>query len=434
MTMDAQEAIAAIAQMDLHTNDDAFSRWLARKKKRAELQNSHALQQRDTFTQKAHADLHTAAHTSPRINEHSSLHRSSQSAASRQAQLDEMLKKRTRSQEAFIAWWERKEEARLQAEEKEQRAKQAAELLILAQQTAEQVKAARVEAALKRWSHDKLEEYRRRVENEQAECALQQQKEREKREQAKIAFKNWRTRVEQEEKSAAAHAPNQPFAKHTNRWIDIPVEHAPPPPKSKTAYLHPSKELPILAPHNLYKDYSLYQQMAPSYLIKYPTQVASGGVGLSLHQFDVPCSKSSTSEPKNEHPPQNSRLRARTASVKPKVSTTRIRTASVQPTFGSASTNRISPNAKARGKAVSTAIKAPDAKTEVCFPADFAPSDTLPVAVAKLPVPLPVTDPTPWPAVDGEGTADLAALALAVVVLAAEPEDALAGIETDAES
>ncbi|KAJ3242005.1 hypothetical protein HDU81_008877 [Chytriomyces hyalinus] len=350
MTMDAQEAIAAFAQMDLHTNDDAFSRWLARKKKRAEQQNSHhTLQQRETFTQKAHADLHTAVHASPRINEHSSLHRSSQSAASRQAQLDEMLKKRTRSQEAFIAWLERKEEARLQAEEKEQREKQAAEMLILEQQKAEQVKAARVDAALKRWSHDKLEENRRRAEKEQAERALQQQKERQKREQAKIAFQNWRKRVEQEEKYSAAHAPNQPFAKHTNRWIDIPVEHAPPPPKSKTAYLHPSKELPILAPHNLYKDYSLYQQMAPSYLIKYPTQVASGGVGLSLNQFDVPCSNSSPSEPKNEHPAQNPRLRARTTSVKPKVSTTRIRTASVQPTFGSASTNRIPPNAKTRG-------------------------------------------------------------------------------------
>ncbi|KAI8841057.1 hypothetical protein BJ741DRAFT_705856 [Chytriomyces cf. hyalinus JEL632] len=348
MTMDAQDAIAAFAQMDLHTNDDAFSRWLARKKKRAELQNSRPLQQEDTLNQKANTDVHTAAHASPKVTEHSSVLRSNQTAASRQAQLDDMLKKRTRSQKAFIAWLERKEEARLQAEEKEQREKQAAELLFLEQQKAEQIKAARVEAALKRWSQDKLEENRKRVEKEQAERALQQQKERQKREQAKTAFKNWRKRVEQEEKDTAGHSSNIPFAKHTNRWIDIPVDHVPNPPKSKTAYLHNSKELPILAPHNLYKDYSLYQQMAPSYLIKYPTQVASGGVGLSLNQFDVPCSNPSPAELKNEHPPQNPRLRARTASVKPKVSSTRIRTASVQPTFGSASTNRIPPHAKTR--------------------------------------------------------------------------------------
>ncbi|KAI8612177.1 hypothetical protein BC830DRAFT_1171291 [Chytriomyces sp. MP71] len=355
--------IEQLAQLDLHTPDEAFAEWLRRKRANARPNVSPhlAFAGPGVARARAHASCATSRTATPAPSPSIAAAPKPRSAVGvharfeaptpipvatksetheRQKRFDEMLRKKARSQKAFLAWLERKEETRIVEEGRAVRKAQAKAEEEERERTRQEAKAQRVKAALEQWQHEKQEEEARQRALELERQQQREQEERAKQERAKEAFKAWRERVDKE-----AHTnptPKTPFASHSHRWIDImptaahlvgSAHLAEQPKKNKLGYPH--SKLEVLSPPNLYKDYSLYQTMAPSYIIKYPSQVASGGVGLSLSYFNPnaqttsPTSKMSAPA-KPREAPLASRPRARTNSVKPKLEGPKTRSASAQ--------------------------------------------------------------------------------------------------------
>ncbi|KAJ3065956.1 hypothetical protein HDU98_010698 [Podochytrium sp. JEL0797] len=152
--------------------------------------------------------------------------------------------------------------------------------------------------AIEQWKAEKTlkdkQAEEQRVKEEQAMEELKAEKQR----KCNAAFLAWKREKESASKENTAN-----FAPHSHRWIDIvsPVLRAPnagPPKRGKAK--QPPQEL--LSPPHLYKDYCMYEEMAPNYKVKYPSQVASGGVGLCLNSFETRLCPPPP-EPKAKHVP-----------------------------------------------------------------------------------------------------------------------------------
>ncbi|ORY40134.1 hypothetical protein BCR33DRAFT_787691 [Rhizoclosmatium globosum] len=316
------QIINQFAQADLHSDDDAFRLWLSRKKEERKLRtgSSSGTTRSASPTQnnvsfqipindgERKAETGTARASSPAL----SLVPSQLSAATinthpTQLDLEELLTKRARSQQAFLAWVARKEvsvchlltahthpntrfEGTTTAQEESLRRKMEKEKEVqLVQQHQEQQRKEREKEAIRRWKLEKVRKDKEAEERREREAAEEEERKRQREKLGNEAFEAWR---KEKEKNGGSLKGNLnlyntgPFAAHSHRWLDI----VPPSGSHKHQRLSKAQQSQLhelLSPPNLYKDYVLYETMAPNYKIKYPSQVASGGVGLCLSSFET---------------------------------------------------------------------------------------------------------------------------------------------------
>ncbi|KAJ3290296.1 hypothetical protein HDU79_003398 [Rhizoclosmatium sp. JEL0117] len=298
------QIINQFAQADLHSDDDAFRLWLSRKKEERKLRSgsssgttrSASPTQNNVSFQipindgERKAETGTARASSPAL----SLAPSQLSAATinthpTQLDLEELLTKRARSQQAFLAWVARKEEQQLAQEESLRRKMEKEKEVQLVQQHQEQQRKEREKEAIRRWKLEKVRKDKEAEERREREAAEEEERKRQREKLGNEAFEAWR---KEKEKNGGSLKGNLnlyntgPFAAHSHRWLDI----VPPSGSHKHQRLSKAQQSQLhelLSPPNLYKDYVLYETMAPNYKIKYPSQVASGGVGLCLSSFET---------------------------------------------------------------------------------------------------------------------------------------------------
>ncbi|KAJ3031219.1 UNVERIFIED_CONTAM: hypothetical protein HDU68_005825 [Siphonaria sp. JEL0065] len=328
-TIDAtvHQIINQFAQADLHSDDDAFRSWLQKKKADRKLNHrgssnttrsvSPSIQPSIPSPQPQPASASAAFQSQFQHQMNSQLYsdreddngkenmsRSRTPNQQHQNELDALLVKRARSQQAFMAWVAHKEEQQLALEEAQRRQLQREKEQQLIRQHQEAQRKDRERAAIARWNADKAAALKAAEEAALKSAEEIRIRNDEKRRQCSAAFDQWR-RTKQEQltkqtQAAQQHHPHNnnnnnnnktmPFVAHSHRWIDIvspTMSHTHQhlhQKKKSTTNNHPQE---LLSPPNLYKDYSMYEKMAPNYKIKYPSQVASGGVGLCLNIFET---------------------------------------------------------------------------------------------------------------------------------------------------
>ncbi|KAJ3126072.1 hypothetical protein HK100_010449 [Physocladia obscura] len=323
--METDATISHFAHLDLHADDIAFRDWLQRKKAQRRLRTktdstSAALSTRTTSPASA-AVLPTSDVKSPpprskkslsvsldyeEISEPKSVIISAQQP--QQTELDALLQQRARSQQAFLAWVQRKEEEKVNLEEKQRRkqARESKQAQVTQQQ--ESLRRKRQQEAIRKWQVEKDLEKAKLESLQDAQKREQEKINEEKRRQSEDAFNKWaQEKLKQQQQQQQEQNKNifNPFVAHLQRWIDVnPTivkynEHIDKQARRKSRNPPPQE---LLSPPHLYRDFPLYQSSAPNYIIKYPSQVASGGVGLSLAMFDNKTNTQSVPPPAPREP------------------------------------------------------------------------------------------------------------------------------------
>ncbi|KAI9101699.1 hypothetical protein DFS34DRAFT_647488 [Phlyctochytrium arcticum] len=256
-SQDPIDIIQRLAELDLRSGENAFSYWLARKRKGTASVNSS----------RSVAPSRTTLESTK--SETSAIHRD-----------------QDRSRRKYKEWLRKKH---IEDQERAQREIAAAAEAAADREVLERRKKERTDAEVARWHREKLLQ----KEREEAEEALRSQKEMQDLElqqsTAHVAYMKWLKDLARRKKESSNQRASSPSSWDTSldrpplhpcAWVDI----IPRPSPSDDEIPHEFKiERPqtspnqLLSPPHLFHEYSMYKKQVPNFVRKYPLQVASAG-------------------------------------------------------------------------------------------------------------------------------------------------------------